>query len=66
MNGSRHSKIYLVCGLVFVILFSHLPVLYTLLYHELTGAPTAVDGVMDVKTVSPARKIVLDGKWEFY
>ena len=52
--------------MVFVILFSHLPVLYTLLYHELTGAPTAVDGVMDVKTVSPARKIVLDGKWEFY
>jgi len=66
MNDSKRAKLYLVLGLVFVILFSHLPVIYTLLYHELTGAPTAVDGIMDAETVSPARKIVLDGKWEFY
>lgn len=65
-NESRHTKISLITGIIFVILFSHLPVVYTLLYHNLTGAPKAEDGLMDLTEVSLARKTVLDGKWEFY
>jgi len=66
MKASKHTKTYLILGLVFVILFTHLPVVYTLFYHDLTGAPTAVGGIMDVKTASPVSTVVLDGEWEFY
>jgi len=66
MKESKHSKTYLILGFILVILFTHLPVIYTLFYHSLTGAPTAVDGNIDVKHFSPARTIILDGKWEFY
>lgn len=65
-DKSKHTKASLILGLMFVILFSHLPVVYTLYYHKLTGAPTAVDGNMDLTACSPAQSIVLDGKWEFY
>lgn len=65
-NESRHTKASLVLGLIFAILFTHLPVLYTLFYHDLTGAPEAVDGSMDVTMNSPDRTIILDGEWEFY
>lgn len=66
MNATKHTKVYLILGLVFVILSTHLPVVYTMLYHNLTGAPTAADGVIDLTMTSPARTTVLDGKWEFY
>lgn len=66
MNESKHARLYLILGFMFVILFTHLPVIYTLLYHSLTGAPTAVGGNIDVKMVSPDQTIVLDGEWEFY
>lgn len=66
MKESKHTKAILIAGLIFVILFTHLPVIYTLLYHNLTGAPTAESGNIDLASLSPARTIVLDGKWEFY
>lgn len=66
MNESKHLRAYLILGLIFVILFTHLPVVYTLFYHNLTGAPTAAGGNIDVKQFSSAGTIVLDGKWEFY
>lgn len=66
MKESKHTKAYLILGLIFVILFTHLPVVYTLFYHNLTGAPTAEGGSIDVMPLSPARTIVLDGRWEFY
>lgn len=66
MKESKHSKTYLILGFILVILFTHLPVVYTLFYHSLTGAPTAVDGNIDVNHISPAQAIILDGKWEFY
>ena len=66
MKESKYTKATLIAGLLFVILFTHLPVLYTLFYHNLTGAPTAEGGNLDTASVSPARTIVLDGSWEFY
>lgn len=65
-NESRHTKASLVLGLIFAVLFTHLPVFYTLFYHDLTGAPEAVDGSMNVTMNSPVRTMILDGKWEFY
>jgi len=65
-NEAGYTKAPLIFGLIFVILFTHLPVVYTLYYHELTGAPEASGGVMDITMISPLKNIVLDGKWEFY
>ena len=66
MNESKHTKAFLISGLLFVILFAHLPVLYTLFYHSLTGAPSAEAGSMDGARLSPSRSGILDGSWEFY
>jgi len=66
MMKSRNTKTYLVLGLIFVILFAHLPVVYTMFYHNLTGAPTAKSGNIDGALLSPSRTVVLDGSWEFY
>lgn len=66
MTESRHTKAFLISGLIFVILFTHLPVIYTLLYHDLTGAPTAESGGINLSSSSASRTTVLDGKWEFY
>lgn len=66
MKKPTYVKVSLITGLIFVLLISHLSVLYTLFYHPLTGAPTAGDGSIDLTGVSPARTIVLDGKWDFY
>jgi hypothetical protein len=52
--------------MLFLIIVSHLPVLYTLFYHNLTGMPTANKGRIDLSKVSIDHKIVLDGQWEFY
>jgi len=66
MSSVKQTRTYLVLGLIFVIVFTHLPVVYTLFYHHLTGAPQAQDGNMDLTGVSLSRTVVLDGKWEFY
>ncbi len=66
MRESKPIKAYLILGLTFVILFTHLPVAYTVFYHSLTDAPTAVGGSINLMTLSPDRTIVLDGGWEFF
>lgn len=66
MKELKHAKTHLVAGLIFVILLTHLPVVYTLFYHKLTGAPTAAGGSIDCKGLSLTNPIVLDGSWEFY
>jgi len=66
MKESKHIKANLILGLIFLILFTHLPVVYTMFYHNLTGAPTAVDGKIDLNTLSLEKTIVLDGNWEFF
>jgi len=66
MKESKHMKTNLILGLVFSILFTHLPVVYTVFYHNLTGTPAAVDGKIDLNSLSPEKAIVLDGNWEFF
>jgi hypothetical protein len=66
MKESKHIKIYLILGFVFSVLLTHLPVVYSLFYHSLTGAPRVVGGSIDITQLSPSKTIVLDGKWEFY
>lgn len=66
MTEMKHTKAWLLAGLLFVLLCSHLPMMYTLFYHDLTAAPTAEGGSMDVKGVSTAKDIILDGNWAFY
>lgn len=53
-------------GMVFTILVSHLPVLYTAFYHELTGQPKAETGMLQLPESNTGKRIILDGEWEFY
>lgn len=66
MNVLKNAKMALILGLTFVMLFAHLPVIYTMYYHNLSNAPSAEKGGIDLSSLSPARTIVLDGYWEFY
>ncbi len=66
MSKINYTKAWLLAGLFFVILSAHLPVLYSLFYHDLTGASVAADGNIDVMGLSTDRSVVLDGQWDFY
>lgn len=66
MKKPKYTETLLVLGMLFVIVISHLPVAYTLFYHDLTGAPTAKDGNIGLSGISSGRNVVLDGQWEFY
>ena len=66
MKKTKRTGAWLIAGFAFVIIICHLPVLYTLFYHPLTGAPMAADGSMNLSGQSADKKIVLDGKWAFY
>lgn len=57
----------LIFGFFITIIFMNIPVGYTIFYHDITGVPEAVDGIMNLSTVSLSeRKINLDGQWEFF
>lgn len=66
MKKLGRTETLLILGLLFVVVISHLPVVYTLSYHGLTGVPAAEDGSISLSGVSPERSIILDGEWEFY
>ncbi len=66
MKESKHTRIWLITGLIFTLFTTHLPVVYTLFYHEITGASSSVNGSTDLAAMSTDKSIVLDGKWEFY
>ncbi|ADY55226.1 signal transduction histidine kinase regulating citrate/malate metabolism [Syntrophobotulus glycolicus DSM 8271] len=65
VSAERKIRLSLIAGLVFILLFAHIPVLYTALYHPLTGAQAAENGRMDGAGFT-AGALVLDGEWEFY
>ncbi|MHB8129247.1 MAG: sensor histidine kinase [Mobilitalea sp.] len=49
------------------LLLIFLPVIYTHYYHNITGAPKAKNGIVDLSNVGLEHdKIYLDGQWEFY
>lgn len=66
MIKHKFTSLLLVAGFLLSVVISHLPVVYTVFYHELTGANKAVDAVLDLKNLSADEKIILDGEWEFY
>lgn len=66
MKSTKLIGAWLIAGLLFVILAAHLPVVYTIFYHSLTGMPTSVDGSIDLSGQSAAKTVVLDGKWSLY
>lgn len=58
---------HLILLLVLTIAIMHLSVVYTYFYHDITGAPKAINGSINLSSVNPGdRKIYLDGEWEFY
>lgn len=67
MTKTGRLKLFLILGLVLAVVFMNLPVVYTNYYHDITGAPEAADGNMDISSVRLDNgKIYLDGQWEFY
>lgn len=64
MRASKRIGAALILSLAFVLLCSHAPVLYTIFYHDLTGAPTAKAASLDAKAAK--KRIILDGEWDFY
>ena len=66
MNRPRHVGVLLILGMVFALLVSHLPVVYSLFYHQLTNVPAAEKGSLHLSDVPRSERIILDGEWEFY
>ncbi|HOJ11592.1 MAG TPA: ATP-binding protein [Clostridiales bacterium] len=58
---------FLILGFVLTVIFMNLPAVYTYYYHDISGAPKAINARMDLSAANPADgKIYLDGEWEFY
>ncbi|MGB4661495.1 MAG: GHKL domain-containing protein [Mobilitalea sp.] len=67
MKNAKHRKILLILGFMLFMLIPSFPVICTNLYHELTGAPEAMNGSVDLTGVELTKdKLHLDGEWEFY
>ena len=69
MINAKQQRLFLVIGLVLSAMIIFLPVMYTRYYHELTGAPLAVNGTLHVSSEFKDRekhRIYLDGQWAFY
>jgi len=67
MIKTKQRERFLIWGLVLAVFFTNLPVVYTYFYHDITGAPEAVKGSINLLAVSPGDgKTYLDGEWEFY
>ncbi len=65
--NAKSGKRFVIFAVIFALLACDLPVLYTAFYHELTGAPKAENGQMEISTENPGEgKIYLDGEWKFY
>lgn len=66
MIKTKKREFFLILGLVMAVIFMNLPVVYTYLYHHITGTPEAINGSMDVSANKTDSRICLDGQWEFY
>jgi len=66
MRGPQYIRIQLLAGFLLAVLIPHLPVLYTLFYHQLTDAPASVNASISLPGDYSGKRIVLDGEWEFY
>ena len=66
MKRYKHTGVLMIFGVLFVIVISHIPVLYTMFYHDITGSPTSKKGNIILSGGASNQRIVLDGEWEFY
>lgn len=66
MRRPNKTGLVLIAGMILTILVSHLPVLYTVFFHEFTGKPKAEAGRFMFTKVNSGERIILDGEWEFY
>lgn len=67
MTNEKKSGRGIIWCLVVAVIIMNLPAVYTLFYHQLTGAPEASRGKLDLSDVNLADgRIYLDGQWEFY
>ena len=67
MSKTTKREWLLIWALILVVLFINISVLYTYFYHDITGAPEAINGRMDLSAITlDGGKVYLDGQWEFY
>lgn len=60
-------KWILISVLILALILIYVPVVKTQLYHEITGAPEAINSTMDLSDyVLHKKQIILDGEWEFF
>jgi hypothetical protein len=64
MIKAKRTELLLILGLLLAVAIINMPALYTYFYHEITGAPEAVNGILDLSDYN--KKNYLDGQWEFY
>ncbi|MFA9422064.1 MAG: GHKL domain-containing protein [Sedimentibacter sp.] len=67
MINEKNREWLFILGFVLLVIIGNLPVIYTYFYHNITDAPEAVNGRIDLLyTNNVDKKIYLDGQWEFY
>jgi len=67
MMREKKSRRGIVWCFVVAVMIMNLPAVYTFFYHQLTGAPEAVRGRIDLAGANLAEgRIYLDGQWKFY
>jgi len=66
MKRLHRTEILLIAGMIFAIFASHLPVMYTSFYHELTGVSKSEAGKLHLPNGDNGKRTILDGEWEFY
>ncbi|MDD2484410.1 MAG: ATP-binding protein, partial [Eubacteriales bacterium] len=67
MEKHKRARQVLIFTLLCALLFSNLPLVYSVFRHEITGAAEARNGRIDLSRENLASgKIYLEGEWEFY
>lgn len=65
MKKQKLVDMLLIFGVLFSVIVSHIPVVLSLMYHRLSGIPSAQNAVLSLSDTK-SNRIVLDGEWEFY
>jgi len=66
MRKLDSTKLILISGILFVLIISHIPVVFTQFYHSITKIPSAENGTFNFPVDPGDKQVVLDGEWEFY
>ncbi len=66
MKNEKFRKWFLIGAFFVTVMAVYSPMVATQFYHEISGAPIAIDGKMDLSDCDPYHEIFMDGQWEFY